>query len=373
MRLHGIHDGRLYATDYREVWFERGDARFETVGRLPGPRAVPGGTGYRVRASRWWKPAIESVVGAFPTTTLHRLTDSDLLATVGPLVFTSHDAGRHWQLRRRLPPSSGPMGVLPTGVCYHDGTLLLGEYPLAEEAVPRVLRSDDSGRTWTTALTLEGVRHIHAVQVDPYTGDYWITTGDADEACSIGRLRDGELEVVGGGSQHWRTVELAFTPSAVLWGVDCVYAPTNPIYKLDRDDLARGRAAPTRVYEASDSVFYAATLPVGDDRWVVFSTAAEAAQDSTAPTAANAGTGTVSVIASASSTGFAEWFELARYARRPCPADRINPGGRVPVASAYAFVAADPQRGLFVNPYNTAADGGSIVRYPVDDFEQLGS
>lgn len=372
MRLHGVYDGQVYGTDYRTVLIERPGAGYAPVGSLPVPTSGLAALRYRLLTGRRWKAALERLVGSFPSVTLHRFTDVDLLATAGPWLFTSHDGGRDWRLRHRLPASSGPMGVLPPAVCYHDGTVYLGEYPLGPRSTPRILRSDDLGRSWSTELDLDGVRHVHAVQVDPFTGDRWVTTGDADEECQIARLRDGGLDVVGAGSQQWRAVELAFTPTAILWGVDCRYAESNPVYKLDRDDLAAARPDPTPVHRLADSVYYAATLPLGGDHWVAFSTAAEPMADSTAPTAHRNGSGAVSVVAASAATGFTEWHEVARYARQSRPVDWWNPGDRLPIAAAYAFLDADPARGVFINPLNTDRDDGAIRLVPKSVFRRLG-
>lgn len=371
MRLHGIHRGTLYATDYRTVLFESGASAFNPVGRLPVPTGGRTGAEYRLRTTWPWKAVLERLVGTFPTVTLHRLTDDDLIATASRWLYSSHDAGRHWQLRRTLPRSSGPMGVLPSAVTTRDGVTYLGEYPLDDDGPPRILRSDDRGRTWTAHHTLDGVRHVHAVQCDPYTDDLWVTTGDADPECRIGRLSDGVFEAVGGGSQDWRAVELAFTPEAVLWGVDCRYAATNPIYRLDRDELGTDQPRPTRVNEVGASVYYAATLAVDDEQWVVFSTAAEPTTDSTGPASVQGEAGSVTVVAASSASAFTDWYELARFAKRRTPLDRVNPGKRLPVANAYAFLAADPDRGLFVNPINTAEADGTIRRWPRAAFEEL--
>ncbi len=79
------------------------------------------------------------------------------------------------------------MGVLPSTVCQTDEAVYLGEYPLDSAVTPRVLRSTDRGEIWSSVLQLDGVRHIHAVQFDPYTHEIWLATGDRDSECRIGR------------------------------------------------------------------------------------------------------------------------------------------------------------------------------------------
>lgn len=87
-----------------------------------------------------------------------------------------------------------------------------------------------------------GVRHIHAVQTDPYTGDVWIATGDANSQSRIYRntnhmVPDGTgnapLELVGVGSPEFRIVSFAFTPNYIYYFMD---APSNPqsIFRIPR-------------------------------------------------------------------------------------------------------------------------------------------
>lgn len=354
MKVQGEFDGTVYATAGRDVLVHRDGGDFERVGRLP----PPAGLAHRALLSRRFRPLTDRLVGAVPTVNVWPLTATDLLATSGRRVLVSEDGGEHWEAVRELPPSSGPMGVLPPAVAHRDGVTYLGEYPLDSGTTPRVLASADGGRTWSTAVALPDVRHVHAVQGDPYTDDIWLTTGDTDAESRIGRLRDGEFEVVGGGSQDWRAVELAFTPSSILWGVDCAYADANRIYRLDRDGLEPAAAEPTAVHAVDGSVYYAATLAVDGETWAVFSTAMEAGRDSTGPAGQASDGGRGLVVAASSATSFTEWRVLATFRRAPCLGDYT--GGVLPRANGYVFLASDPAAGVFLNPYNTATSHGTI-------------
>jgi hypothetical protein len=385
MRLQGVHDGALSATDGRAVLRERErdpqeqTVHFERRGRLPMP-SLEGAERltYRLQTVRPWTSLVETLTGAFPTTNVWWLADGTVLATSGRVLFASHDGGRSWTERRRLPPSSGPMGVLPSGLCERDETVYLGEYPLATDATPRVLRSHDAGRSWETALSLPDVRHVHAVATDPSAGDVWVTTGDTDDECRIGRLRDGRLDVVGGGSQLWRAVDLAFAPDAVFWGVDCAYRAENEVLRLDREALASGKWADTSgpspdvVTTLPSSVYYAATLAAGDETWVALTTAVEPGEDRTAPADADAATaGAARVVAASSATDYETWHELASFEVATCPADLGLAGGRLPVACSYVFLAADPDRGLFYTPFNTARGHGELYRTSLAELRAL--
>lgn len=363
VKLEGITDGRIDATAHDTLLRESPSGRFDRIGTVPNPASGRERLRRQIVSTRPWKPLLERLVGAFSALGVWRLSETALIATAGRWLLASRDGGRTWSVRRTLPDSSGPKGVLPTAVCRHAGDVYLGEYPLGHDAVPALLRSRDDGWTWEVAGTFPDVRHVHAVQSDPYADEVWLTTGDRDRECRIGRFRDGELDVVGGGSQRWRAVELAFTPEAILWGMDSVYAEENRVLKLDREALAAPAPTPETVHVLNGSVFYSATLDVGDERWVAFSTSVEPGIDSTAPAGSPAGdaSGTATVVAASSASGFTEWHALTAYRRRRTPADYWNPRGVLPRSSAYVHLAADPDRGIVLNPYNTATGDGALL------------
>jgi hypothetical protein len=359
MLLQGIHDGRLYATDYRALSVETAPSTFEARGRLPNPTHGIDGFRYRLRTTRGWKSAVTALTGYFPSVAVEQVGDGEFVATSGQYLFASGDGGRTWSVADSLPASSGPMGVLPSALCTHSGSVYLGEYPLADSATPRIRRSDDGGQTWQTVTFLPEVRHVHAVTVDPFTDDLWVTTGDADAECQIGRLKDGQLHPVGGGSQRWRAVELAFTPSAILWGMDCVYADENLLLKLPRCELDAPSPSPEPVHTLPSSVYYSASWDDGGTRWIAFSTAVETTPDSTATDSTVQSADRARVVAASAASDFSEWVDVCSYAPRRSLGDRL---GVIPSANTYLFLAADDERGLVVNPYNTARDHGQITR-----------
>lgn len=367
MRLQALHDGSVYATDGRSVLSGDSSRQLATVGQLPLPPEGWDRFVYRALTSVRLRPVTDALVGAVSTVNVWPLTAADLLGTVGRQLVVSSDGGRNWEPSRRLPDSSGPMGVLPSAVTHRDGVTYLGEYPLDSDVTPRILASEDYGRSWSKLRSLPDVRHVHAIQQDSYTGDLWVTTGDTDSESRIGRLRDGTFEVVGGGSQRWRAVELAFTPSAILWGMDCVYADTNWIFKLPRDELGGQDPTPEPVHQVPSSVYYSTSLDVDGDRWVVFSTAMEAGRDSTGPETQRAPADSRGVVVAASSaSGYRDWYELASFHRRRTLADRLPID--LPAANGYVFLAADPDHGLVINPFNTARDAGTIRSIPTAQF-----
>jgi hypothetical protein len=74
------------------------------------------------------------------------------------------------------------------------------------------------------------------------------------------------------------------------------------------------------------------------------------------------------VVAASSASGYGEWYEIESYRRRSYVADYL-PG--IPGANAYVFLDADPDRGVFVNPYITATGDGVIYRIPPEWYERL--
>lgn len=371
MKLEGIHDGRLYCSDGRAVLEENGSGTLARTGTLPlDADGLP--PVVQLVSGRGARTALEWLVGRYLTTNVWKFEDGTGLATLGRQVLATDDGGATWRASRWLPDGSGMRGVLPGGVCRHDGAVYLGEYPLDADTAPRVLRSPDGGRSWETVVTLADVRHVHAVQSDPYGGDVWVTTGDRDDECRVARLRDGELDVVGGGSQRWRTVELAFTPSAVLWGMDCVYADENELVRLDRDALGDPAPEPTTVGAAPTSVYHAATLSVDGDHWVAFTTGGETGGDSTGPgdSAAFDEVG-VHLLAASSASGFTHWHRLGTYRKRRCVFDHPWLRDALPRANAYAFLAGDDDRGLFVNPYNAVPGDGDLQQFTPAELAAL--
>lgn len=382
MKLQGVHDGEVYATSYRTLLRERSGG-FERVGRLPIPDSGRRGIESRLKTSRGFKSVVARFVGQFPSVNAWWVDDDVVVASAERWVFTSVDGGRSFRPTLELPPTSGPAGVTPSAFCEHDDDFYLGEYPLATDTTPRIWRSTDLGHSWEMALTLPGVRHFHAIQVDPYTDDLWVTTGDAEEACRIGRLRDTgdgglEFEVVASGDQRFRAVELAFTPEAIVWGVDSCYADSNPVYRLPRDVIPNedtgpvGDGAIEKLYDAGDSVYYAEGIAVDGVEWIVLSTTMEPGVDRTGPADQRpTADGRARVIAASDASDFQNWYELRSYKKRAVPADRLKLPQVVPRANGYVFLASDPDRGLFVNPYNTDRDGGRVFGIPPAAFRAL--
>ncbi|WP_152422941.1 glycosyl hydrolase [Halorubrum kocurii] len=367
MKLGGVEDGVVHVT--RGLAAGRWSRRrgFERVGSVPGSDVV---------ARFFDTPAIgrllSRIIGSVTTANLWPIGGGRLLATIGNELFFSVDQGRSWSLVHTLPESSGPMGVLPTAVCQHEDRVYLAEYPLGDETA-RVIVSDD-GRRWSTYVSNSDVRHFHGLFHDPYTGSLWGATGDTNEESTIGRFIDGEYHPVGGGCQTWRAVDLAFTPDAVLWGMDCSYAPRIDILRLSRDDIPSESAdplvdqpTPEPVGAVDAPVFYAETIQSDRTTWVVFSTASTTGTDSTGPETNGIGPKPVRVIAASRQSGFKRWHQLVAV-ERSATLGTVIPA--VPTANAYAFLDTTPDGDLLINPFNTRRNHGKMIVRSPSSFEE---
>jgi hypothetical protein len=163
----------------------------------------------------------------------------------GDLSLTNWTRVFKWPAASNVPPSTT---VLRQGWSADTkGNIYLGEYNSDDAAYPdyqmHIYKGTNYGENWSAVYTFPprnitgpdgGVRHIHACEVDPYTGHVWIATGDTDSQARIyyhtnALLPDADgivrLTLVGSGSQEYRAVSLAFTENYIYWFMD---APSNP-------------------------------------------------------------------------------------------------------------------------------------------------
>lgn len=115
--------------------------------------------------------------------------------------------------------------LLRNSVCVTpDHGVYFGEYWSNVERDLVHIYHSDNGDKWKIVYTFpqNQIRHIHALEFDPFTQKIWIATGDMDHECRIAFLNNSfsELEVIGSGSQQWRTLAILFTEDAVFWGTD---------------------------------------------------------------------------------------------------------------------------------------------------------
>lgn len=155
-------------------------------------------------------------------------------------------------------------GMLSSGLLEADDKqLYFGEYFRNENQTKvQIFRSDNFGQHWKVAYEFpeKTIRHIHALQKDPYTGRLWICTGDRDEESMIGWSDDGfsNIHFIGWGNQTWRACQLAFTETAVYWGTDTGSELLSGIYRWDKQasDI-------DKLMKVDGAVFFATRLEKG--------------------------------------------------------------------------------------------------------------
>lgn len=161
-------------------------------------------------------------------------------------------------------------GLMPDGLTRDaDGAIYYGEYPTgapsAGETV-RIWRSRDGARSWQVAHEFAAgeVRHVHAVQWDPYGDALWVATGDLDPECWIGYSRDhgASFTWIGRGDQRFRAVSFLFTPNAVSWAMDSPLADKHVMVWKRADGRVSASSA-----VLPDPGYYAA--PLGGERGVM--------------------------------------------------------------------------------------------------------
>lgn len=134
----------------------------------------------------------------------------------------------------------GDQGIRNDGIASINGnTVFFGEYfrnPHKDKV--RVYKSISNLLSWQTVYEFESgqIRHIHAIQKDPFTEKLWILTGDKDKESMIA-WTDNEFNSIvpiGQGSQMWRVCQLVFTEDAIYWGADTTSESEAGIYRWDR-------------------------------------------------------------------------------------------------------------------------------------------
>ncbi|MFQ5786905.1 MAG: hypothetical protein ACE5H1_02910 [Thermodesulfobacteriota bacterium] len=130
-------------------------------------------------------------------------------------------------------------GSRPLFVCQsQDGALFWGEYfrnPARDEV--NIYTSEDCAKTWHVKYTFKknSIRHVHGIFYDPYDNGVWVTTGDEDQENAIWTTNNSfrTLEMVRGGNQQSRAIQLVFTQDHVYYGTDTPYE-MNHICRIDR-------------------------------------------------------------------------------------------------------------------------------------------
>ncbi|MFP8890755.1 hypothetical protein ACLI4U_13430 [Natrialbaceae archaeon A-CW2] len=363
MKLEAVVGDRIYATDGRKIFVRDGTDEFTHLSTLPNPKSGLNRLRYNLKTGGIEARVRRLFTGRVHSVNVWPIDDDVLFANAYRSLFVSRDGGESWEHSFELRESSGLRGAMPCGLCYRGGTVYLGEYIFDETKNPRVLRTDDLGRNWSKHVELEGVRHVHSVQADPYSNDIWITTGDRDDESIVGILRDKSVEVVGTGSQRWRTVQPVFLPDAIIWGTDAPYQD-NHILRLDRSQIGTSDTD-LEVLQTVKNPFYFGTAV---DDWIFFSTNASARKDSTAPSATTYESDNFATIwGSSLQSGYREWNIVGKYEPKRTLARWFRFTGLS--ANSYIFLGNSMCHGLVYSPINTKSRS-SLFKHPTENFNK---
>lgn len=226
--LQDRHGTDVYATRGYAIYRSRNDGPFRRVAVVL-PRFGLDWAGFSATLRRWTRHEELSEVVA--------VNDHDLIVFAGGDIYRVDPAtgAQHWLHRLRYFGLGEGRGVMPHGITEDDrGNLYYGEYPTglggAVENV-RIYRSRDGGSTWQVAYEFPPgtIRHIHAVEWDPYGRALWVATGDSNSQSRIGYSTDGGTTFtwIGSGSQEYRAVSLLFGPKEVSWVMDSPSVPAH--------------------------------------------------------------------------------------------------------------------------------------------------
>lgn len=162
-------------------------------------------------------------------------------------------------------------GILSIG----DSTIYFGEYFQNEaKSEVKVYRSAHELKAWDIVYEFKPgqIRHIHAIQQDPYTERLWICTGDSNDESMLA-WTDNAFETInsiGQGSQLWRICQLVFTEESVYWGTDTGNDDVVGIYRWDKQTKEIHK-----LQKVDGAVFYGTRLANGT---IVMSTDREGMQ-----------------------------------------------------------------------------------------------
>ena len=250
----------LYATEHKYVYKSLDCGKtWEQLGHLgpahPGTfQAVRAGIGRSETFRRLVRP--KGIWGGLV------LQSGSILVYCNPYIYRSTDGGHTYDQVHKLRTAPEVKAMLHAGWCEDgNGSVYYGEYGMENKAETHIMKSSDDGVTWAPVCTFPkgAVRHVHAVQYDPFDKLLWVATGDADMECMIAFSRDGgqTFTPIGSGDQVWRAVSLIFTPEYVYWGVD---SPSNA-GRIMR--LRRSSHEVEKVADIEGPVYYSAQLRDG--------------------------------------------------------------------------------------------------------------
>ena len=223
-------DGVLFASDGFSIYRSEGDRGFLKVHSVKPPLGVAWAAYSRTLRRLF---GFEEAIEVLPLD-----TDRLVVFVGGEIQHVDLRTGKTEVVHRLRYYGRGEgRGVMPFGITMDDaGRIYYGEYMtrrLGEGETVALFRSDEQGRNFEIVYEFPAlvVRHIHAVQWDPYDEVLWMGTGDGNEQSRIGFSKDlGETFLwVGQDSQDFRTVNFVFAEDHVAWLSDTIEVPSRAV------------------------------------------------------------------------------------------------------------------------------------------------
>ena len=181
-------------------------------------------------------------------------------------MWQKSDSEKHFRKTGTMPHFGRGVG---RGVMSHGilagvgGEFFFGEYFNNPERIGvSIYKYDSTDKIWRISHKFqpEQIRHVHALQTDPFTGKLWVCTGDEGNEPLIGWSDDGfkSINPIGRGSQKWRACQLVFTENAIYWGTDTGSVELAGIYRWDKSTMEL-----TQLNRTEGAIFYATRLADG--------------------------------------------------------------------------------------------------------------
>lgn len=174
-----------------------------------------------------------------------------------------------------------PIRVLRGGIArMPDGSIVFGEYfdNGGRDVVHLYRVRPGAPRAEVIYRFAPGeIRHVHSVAWDPHVARAVVATGDVGDECRLVSF-DADfrhMEVLGSGTEDWRTIRPQFAPGAIYFGTDAQFRQ-NRLFRYDR--LTGGL---TSLADVNGPVFYSVGVR---DGWI-FATSAELCPSQTSPEA----------------------------------------------------------------------------------------
>ncbi|PWH86418.1 hypothetical protein [Brumimicrobium oceani] len=143
------------------------------------------------------------------------------------------------------------VGSRPLVVTEYNGDFYYGEYTSNIERKEICLfKSTEDKTRFEEFYVFKNIRHIHSVQLDPFTKKLFIATGDNDDECFIGFLEGEKFIPLIQGDQQARGIQLLFTEKHIYYATDAPHE-RNYIYRI-----VRANNKIERLQEIGGPVFY---------------------------------------------------------------------------------------------------------------------